>query len=285
MAKIGIVTDTTNCLPPELIKQYGIGVVPVGLVLDGKVYRDQVEIAPAEFWEKFKKLKEMPGTSAPSPGEFETVFADLSKHDDSILCILVSKILSATNDSAVVAKKNFLEKNPKVKIEIIDSKCAAGALGFLVLEAARAAQAGKSFEEVIKLVQDMLPKVTYLTALESMKYLIKGGRAPKVAAIGDMMGVKPIIGNNKENGAVASLDRGRGKAKTMEKLVDMVVDFVEPGKPIHMMVHYTTDIKDGEKLKDMVSSRYDCVELYMTPYTPVMAAHTGPVISLGFYSG
>jgi DegV family protein with EDD domain len=284
MARIGILTDTTNCLPSELIKQYGISVVPVGLVLNGKTYRDQFEITPTEFWERFKRLKEMPGTSAPSPGEFETAFADLSKHADNILCILVSKILSATQESAMLARKVFLEKNPGTRIEIIDSKCAAGALGFLVLEAARTAQAGKSFEEVIQLVQNMLPRVTYLTALESMKYLIKGGRAPKMAAIGDILGVKPIISNNKETGEVASVGRGRGKAKTMEKLVDMISDFVDPGKPLHMMVHFTTNLKDGEKLKKLVTNRYNCVELYMTPYTPVMAAHTGPVISLAFYA-
>jgi DegV family protein with EDD domain len=157
-------------------------------------------------------------------------------------------------------------------------------LGFLVLEAARAAQSEKSFEEVIQLVQDMLPRVTYLTALESMKYLIKGGCAPKMAAIGDMLGVKPIISNNKETGEVASVGRGRGKAKTMEKLVDMISDFVKPGKPVHMMVHFTTNLKDGESLRKLVTARYNCVELYMTPYTPVMAAHTGPVMSLAFYS-
>jgi DegV family protein with EDD domain len=108
MARIGILTDTTNCLPSELIKQYGISVVPVGLVLNGKIYRDQFEIMPAEFWEKFKKLEEMPGTSAPSPGEFEIAFADLSKRADSIICILVSKILSATQESAMLDRKTFL---------------------------------------------------------------------------------------------------------------------------------------------------------------------------------
>ncbi len=284
MNRIGILTDTTNCLPPELIKQYGISIVPVGLILNGKVYRDQFEITPAEFWEKFKTLEEMPGTSTPSAGEFEIAFADLSKRADSIICILVSKILSATLNTAVLARETFLEKNPGIRIEIIDSKCAAGALGFLVLEAARAAWAGKSFEEVLQLVQDMLPKVTYLTALETMKYLIKGGRAPKMAAIGNLLGVKPIITNNKETGEVAAVGRGRGMEKTMEKLVDMVSDFVEADKPVHMMVHFTTNLEDGEKLKKLVTARYNCVELYMTPYTPVMAAHTGPVISLAFYS-
>jgi DegV family protein with EDD domain len=145
-------------------------------------------------------------------------------------------------------------------------------------------QSGKSFEEVIQVVQDMLPRVTYLTALETMKYLIKGGRAPKTAIIGNLLRVKPIITNNKKTGEVANVGTAIGKRKAMQKLVDMVADFADTGKPLHMMVHFTNKIADGEELKRLVTARYNCVELYMTPYTPVMAAHTGPVLSLAFYS-
>ena len=70
----------------------------------------------------------------------------------------------------------------------------------------------------------------------------------------------------------------------MQKLVDMVADYIDPGRPLHMMVHYTTNIADGEQLKRMITAKYNCAELYLTPYTPVMAAHTGPVMSLAFYS-
>jgi DegV family protein with EDD domain len=284
MAKIGILTDTTNCLPPELISRYSIKVVPVGLVLDNKPYLDQVEITSAEFWEKFKHLKNNPTTFAPNPKEFENAFAEMALNVDNIICILVSKILSGTQNAALSAKKTFLGQKSGARIEIIDSKCAAGAMGFLVLEAARKVEGGSSFEETINVIQNMLPKVTYLTALETMKYLIKGGRAPKVAAIGNLLGVRPIITNNKETGAVLSMGRGQGKKNTMEKLVNMVGDFVEPNKPLHMIVHYTTNLQDGEKLREMIKAKYNCEELYMTPYTPVMAVHTGPVLSLAFYN-
>ncbi len=285
MAKIGILTDTTHCLPTEFIDRYNIKVVPMGLVLDRKPYLDQVEITPAEFWEKFKTLKQVPTTFAPNPEDFEKAFLEMSLSVDSIICILVSKVLSGTHNTAFAARKSLQEQKPGFKIEIIDSKCAAGALGFLVLEAARAVERGSSFEEVLNLVHNMLPKVTYLTAFDTMKYLIKGGRAPKVALIGNLLGVRPIITNNKETGEVLSIGRGQGKKNTMEKLVNLVSEYAEPDKPLHMIAHFTTNIKDGEKLREMVTARYKCEELYMTPYSPVMAVHTGPVISLAFYSG
>jgi len=285
MAKIGILTDTTHCLPSELISRYGVKVIPMGLVLDRKPYLDQIEITPSEFWQQFKTLKSIPTTFAPNPKDFEKIFADMALGVDSIICILVSKVLTATQTAAISAKKSFSEHNSSVRIEIIDSKCAAGALGFLVLEAARAVESGSTFDEVIHLVQEMVPKVTYLAVLETMKYLIKGGRAPKIAAIGNLLGVRPIITNNKQTGEVSSIGRAQGKEKSMKKMVNMVADFVEPEKPLHMIVHYTDNLQDGELLREMVKSKYNCEELYMTPYSPVMAVHVGPVLSLAFYSG
>ncbi len=283
MAKIGIVTDTTCCIPPGLIKEYDIRMVPVALVIDGKVYKDQFDITPAEFWKKFKVAKELPTTAAANPEEFLSTFNELAKTSDNILCILVSKILSATNNSAVAAKQMFQEQNKNVMIEIIDSKCSAGALGFLVLEAARAARAGKSMDEVVKLTHEMLPKVTYITVMESMKYLIKGGRAPKTAYIGELLQIKPLITNNKETGLVDPVGRVRGKKKAMQTMVDMVGNYAKAGRPLHMMVHFTDNPDDGEELKKMVTAQYNCAELYVTDYSPVMSCHVGPVTSLGFY--
>ena len=285
MARVGVVTDTTNCLPDELIKEYGIRTVPEGIVFGGKLYRDQVDLKPPEFWKMFKSSKTIPTTTPPAPGDFVTAFSDLAKLCDGIVCVLVSKVLTAaTHEAAAVASSVVRESNPNLKIEIIDSKCSAGALGFLALEAARAAKAGKSLDDVVNVVNSMLPKVTYITVFESLKYLIKGGRAPKTAVIGDWLGVRPIIVNNKETGEVDPVGRERGKKKAMQKMVDMVTDYTEAGKPLHMMVHFTDNRADGEMLKKMVTARYACVELYVTDFTPVIGVHTGPSTSLSFYS-
>lgn len=214
-------TDTTCCIPPDLIKEYDIRLVSVTLFIDGNPYRDQFDIASAEFWKKFKEAREMPTTAAVNPEEFLTVFEDMSKEYEGIVCILVAGILSATYNAAVAARERFQEQRPETKTEVIDSKCSAGALGFLVLEAARAARAGKGTDEVVKIINDMLPKVTYLAALATMKYLIKGGRAPKKAVIGDLLQVKPIIIGNKETGLIDSVGRPRGKRKAMQMMVDI----------------------------------------------------------------
>jgi len=284
MSKVGIVTDSTNCLPVKLIKEYDIRVAPLGLVIDGKDYRDQVDITPAEFYRIYRGLKEMPTTSTASPGDFANIFTELGKATDSIVCILVSKALSATYGSAEQARKTVQSEHPGLNIEIIDSKTATGSLGFIVLEMARAAQAGKSLAEVVAVAQDMIPRVKFLATLDTLKYLIKGGRAPKVAMLVNLLQVKPIIGLVSNTGMVAPLGRVRTKRKALLKMVDMVKDYIDTNKPVHLIVQYSESIEDGEELKSMVTSRYNCTEVYMTELTPVMSCHTGPMMGLAFYS-
>lgn len=284
MSKVGIVTDSTNGLPAELIKEYDIRVVPYHLIMEGEDYVDQVDITPAEFWRCFSSLKEIPTTGVPSPGEMADVFTELAKTTDSIVCVHISRALSAIYETFQVARERVMEKHPNLKIEFVDSRCSVGALGFVVLEAARAAQAGKSLSEVVRAAQDLVPRVSWICALDTLKYLIKGGRAPKKAIIGEFLNVKPIIGFVNGTGTVTSLGKERGKKKAMLKLVDMVKDYADTSKPLHVMTHFTDAIEDGIELRDMISSRYHCAELYMADLTPVMTTHTGPAVGLSFYS-
>ncbi len=285
MPKVGIVTDSTNCLPAELIKEYDVRVVPYHIIMEGKDYRDQIDITPAEFWQRFSSLKEIPTTGVPSPAELENIFTELAKSTDSIVCIDVSKTISAIYETVNIAKETVMEKHPNLKIDYIDSKNSAGALGFIVLEAARAAQAGKSSAEIIKIAQDLVPKVKFMFALDTLKYLIKGGRAPKTAVIGEFLQVKPIISIDSDTGLVTALGKERGKRKAMLKMVDMIKDYADTSKPLHVIVHYTDCIEDGIEFRAMITSRYNCTDaVYLTDLTPVMTAHTGPAVGLSFYS-
>lgn len=284
MSKVGIVTDSTNCLPAELIKEYDIRMVSLNLIINGKSYRDQIDITPAEFYRIFPNLKELPTTSTVSPGDFINIFTELAKLTDSIVCIMVSKALSATYTSAEEAREIVKSQHPNLNIELIDSKNSAGAMGFIVLEAARAAQAGKSLPEVVKIAQDMVLRVKFIAAFDTLKYLIKGGRAPKTAIIGEFLQIRPIIGLVNDSGLVVSLGKGRGKQKTFAKMVDLVKDYVDISKPVNIMVHYSARIEDGEELRRMVTSRYNHAEVYLTELTPVMSCHTGPSVGLSFYS-
>lgn len=283
MSKVAIVTDTISCLPGDLIKEYGIGIIPASLVIDRKNYKDTA-ISNEEFWRLFNSTKEPITTNAVNPTEFEAIFQKLSRNTDSICCILVSKQLSATYQAALSARDSLQQKIPSLKIEIIDSTTATGAQGYIVLEAARSAQSGNDLATVVKVARDMIPRVKFVTVMNTLKYLIRSGRAPKTAVIGNLLNIKPLIGMVSGTGLVDSLGRARGMDKSIEKIVDLVKEYTDTSKPLHIMVHYTDDRAMGEKLKQIVTARYNCTEVYLTPYTPVMASQTGPVLAIAFYS-
>jgi len=283
MAKVGIVTDTISCLDADKVREYGIRQVPVSLNINGKPYRDLVDLTPDEFWKMFPDIKDF-NTGAPALAEYTRIFEELSQTTDSIACTLVSKGLSATLEAAVQARDLFQKDHPNVKIEIIDSRTAAGAQGFIALEMARAAAAGKSLAEVVEVANNMVPRVRFVCALETLKLLIKSGRAPKTAYMGELFQVKPIIGMVNNTGLVENLGRARGMEKTMQKLVELAGQYIDPNKPAHFNIHYSNSISDGEKLKEMVVSKFKYEELYFTPYSPVMCGSVGPVVAIAFYS-
>ena len=257
----------------------------MAMVINGKVYRDLVDISLAEFWKMFTELHVEPTTNGANMGDFVTIFNDLSQTTDNIVCILVSKAMTVTHESAYQARKIVKSEKPHLNIEIIDSKTSAGAMGYIVLEAARAAWEGKSFKEVCQVARDMVPKVIYVCALDTLKHMIRIGRAPRNSgAIGDFLQVKPIVGFIDDTGWMEVIARVRGKQKSLTKLVELVEKYIDIRKPLHVMIHYSDSKEEGETVRQMISSKYKCAEIYMSEYTPVMVSATGPVVGLAFYS-
>ena len=283
-SKVRIVTDSTICLPPEMVEQYDIRVLPVGLVIEGKLYRDCIDITLEEVCGRLESLEKQPTTTAVSPGDFVNAFTELADSTDNIICILVSKALTATQESAYQAKRLVRSQHPHLNIEIIDSKTSAGALGFIVAEVARAAEQGKEIGEVVGVARDMISRVVYLAALDTLKYLINIGRAPRSTNIGELLKVKPIIGFVDDTGLVEVVARVRGRHKSLAKLVDLVNNYIDTELPAHIMVHYSDGRADAEELKDMLEARYHCNEIHLTPYSPVAVSATGPMVGISFYS-
>ena len=284
MSKVAIVSDSTHCLPADLVKELNIHVAPVGMVIGGKNYAD-TELTNNEFWKLFYQVNGQVTTNAANIGDFVNMFNELAKTTDSIVCIIVSKGVSASQEAAHQATEIVRSEHPDLNIEIIDSKTSGGALGFIVLEAARAAEREESLEEVVRVAQDMVTRVKFLLGMETLKYLMRGGRAPKAAGyVGQLMQVKPIIGFVSGSGLVDSLGRVRGSKKCLLKLADMIKEYADTSKPINLMVHYTDGRAVGEELKEIITSQLECNEVYLTPLTPVMCCHTGPVAAISFYS-
>jgi len=281
MSDIGIITDTVACLPDEIIKKYDICVIPFALNINGKSYLDQVDITLDEFWKMFPSIKEY-STGAPAQGIIINKFEEMSLKYKNLVCTFVSKQLSAMYESASQAREIFRQEHPEVNIELVDSRNCAGAQSFIVMEMAKAAHEGKSLAEVVKIGEETVPRIGYFCVMETLKYLIRSGRAPKTAYLGDWLQIKPVIGMVHNTGLVENLGKIRGKNTVIPKITEILADYLDPQVPARIFVHYTNSKSEGERLLEAIKNKFSCQELYLTPFSPIMCGHTGPVLGIGF---
>jgi len=283
MDEVRIVADSSICLPKELLKKYHIELVPETIIFGSKVYRDGVDLDPQEFYTLLAQAQELPTTSAPSPQDFTNSYQRVARNASSIACILVTAGFSQMGlQAATVAKEAF----PNCPIEILDSRAAVGAYGFVTLAAARAAADGKSLPEVIKAAEDMKERVTTIATLDTLKYLAKGGRIGKAASwMGTLLSVKPIIEVPTSTGVVEPLQRVRTRQKALNRLLEIMGEKVGMGESVHVSIDHANVPDDANWLKAEVSSRFDCDEVYINSWAPVAGVHCGPgTIGLSFYA-
>ncbi|MDX9872280.1 MAG: DegV family protein, partial [Clostridia bacterium] len=215
MATVKIVTDSTADLPAALRSAYDITVMPLKVIFKDEIYREGVDITIPAFFEKLAGTEQLPTTSQPSPAEFQEVYEELTADGSTVISMHISSKMSGTIQSAMLAKKNLPDRD----IRVIDSGKVTMALGLGVLVGARAAQAGRSADEVEALVQEMFNhKIKIYFMVDTFENLQKGGRIGKAAALlGTLLNIKPIL--TVEDGLVAPFEKVRGKTKAVERLV------------------------------------------------------------------
>jgi DegV family protein with EDD domain len=283
MSKVAIVTDTVSCLPKDISARYNIGIVPFSLTINGKTYLDGVNITCDQIWELFPTMKEF-SSGAPGPGNFAEAFRKAGKSHEGVVCVVVSGGLSATYKSALQAKMMVQAENPGLSIEIIDSKNALGAEGFVTLAAARVADAGGSLAEAVSAANAVVPAASFIMALDSAKYVMKTGRAPQSTVQNEMANIRPVLGIIKGKGTIEKLGVAQTAQQSMENLINLARANLDLTKPLHFMVHYTNNREAGEELKKLVESTFKPAELYVSPQSPVIAGSSGPGLALTFYS-
>jgi len=285
MKKVAIVTDSTCCLPKELEEKYDICEVPLEIVYEGRSYRDGVDISPSEVYKIMRKKENLPTTSTASVGDFLNAYRQLSHKAKSILCITVTSLQSQTFEAASEAREIAKEELPDTIIEVLDSRAVSGALGFIVLEAARVASQGAELAEVAKAGQAMMDRVNFLAMLDTLYYLARTGRIARAAAwAGSMLSMKPVVEHSPAIGETTPIARPRTKPKAIELMLKIMAQRMGSSR-VHVLVHHADELDEAKKLMAEINSRFSCVELYLTEFTPIMGVHAGPgVLAISFYA-
>jgi len=266
---VKIVTDSVSDLPPQVVKELGITIVPLNVRFGAEVYRDGVDLTAEQFFDKLVHSKTLPVTSVPSPGTFAEIYNKLAEETDEILIITVTSKLSGTHE---VALQSIGLMERKCRVEVVDSRLAVMGQGFIVMAAARAAQAGAKFDEIRDIVDRNIPRVDFRAAFDTLEYLQRGGRIGKAQALlGSILKINPIIGL--KDGEVIPCGRERSRAKAVDHLYNFAVSYSHIEE---MAVEYAAALDEAEMLIERLGSKFPKERIYRSRTSPVISTHTGP---------
>lgn len=266
---VRVVTDSVADLPPQVAQELGITVVPLNVRFGTEVYRDGIDLTTEEFYERLKDSQTLPVTSVPTPAAYAEVYNKLAEETDEILAVAVSAKLSGTY--AVALQSAGLLKR-KCRVEVLDSRWAVMAQGFIAITAARAAQAGASLGEVLAVARRNMSRVDFRAAFDTLEYLKRGGRIGKAQALlGSMLKVNPIIGFR--DGEVFPMGRERSRAKAIDHLYHFALSFT---RVEGIAVEYAVDLEETERLVEQLAARFPREIIYLSRASPVIGTHTGP---------
>jgi DegV family protein with EDD domain len=276
MMSVSIVTDSVACLPDDVAGKYGISVVPMEIIYDGKVYQDGIDMSPREFYELLSKASVLPTTTAPSPSAYMNTYERLLGKGREILVICPSSKLTHVFASARLAADMFKERNPGVRIEVLDSGTAAGAQGFVVTDVAKAAMAGENLAGVTRLANEAMKDVHVVVFFDTIEYLARSGRVPYILAwANSLLKIKPIVELLPLGKGVAPIGRVRTREKGLKRVMEILEKRAD-GVKVRVAVQHTNALTEAVELSMLVKSRIDCDEVGIQDFTPVMGVHTGP---------
>ena len=265
---VKVVTDSTADIPTELAAELEITIVPCNVHFGLETYRDGLDLSKEEFYTKLKTSFTLPTTSAPAAGLFEATYRKLTSETGQIVSIHLASALSAIYNAAYL----WAEAISDAEITLIDSGQASMGLGWLVIAAARAAQAGQSLAQIVALVKDTMSRVRVFAALDTLEYLQKGGRVGKaVAVLGTLLNIKPLI--EIRDSAVLPLERVRTRRKSIQRLIELVADL---GPLDELAVLHSHAPQEARRLAEEISFLYPLERILITEVGVIIGTHAGP---------
>ncbi len=247
MRKVGFVVDSTCDLHPEFYRENDVTMVPLIVRFGEESFRDHIDIKPEEFYQKLKRTSDIPKTSQPSVQEFVKAYQQIADKYEIIVSIHISSKLSGTVESASIASKNV-----DADIRIIDTQNTTTSIAAMLKLALEKQKEGIDGEELVSYVKDLVEKVRIFGMLDSLDYLVKGGRIGRAQGfVGSVLNFKPLL--TVREGVVAPLGRARGNRNAIKMLLEELIN-VSGGEEVYIHFGYTDNPSLVEVFKDSLKA-------------------------------
>lgn len=267
---IHIVTDSTAQLTDREIRTNHITVIPLTVTLNGKNYRDQIDVSRNEFSNQLKTNREFPQTSQPSVGDFIETYKRLFRPGDQIISIHIGSVLSGTVKTAEMAANQLT-----IPIKILDSGLTDRGLGLVVLKATKLAQSQNTSGKIMSQLKNYLSQITLFCFINSLDYLVKGGRANHATGfIYSLINLKLAL--SMPNGELKVVKKVRGK-HGMQKLINQIVDRITKDHQITQVgLSYVDSHQDTDAIETALRAQRPDLKIVNQLTSPTIMTHVGP---------
>lgn len=276
---VKIIADTTCGLPRQMLAERGIPLIPQIVVFGDDTYHDDTELDTAAFLKKLKASATLPKTSAPEPTLYHPIFRQAAEKGESIVVVAPTAKASGTVRSAQTAAQDF----PDVDVHIVDTQTISCNLGSLVLVADDMAKAGRSADEIVAKLNDLIPRGRLYFLVDTLEYLAKGGRiggAKKLLA--ELLEIKPIL--QVKNGQVEPFEQQRTKKRAMARLIEVAVEQCKGGEDAHLCLLQVHAEEEARALAAELKTRIPVQEIPIYELPPAIVVHSGPgALGVGFF--
>lgn len=251
MAKVGIVVDSTCDISQSELRELDVHVVPLKVLFGEESFLDGVEITPEEFYRKLATVEELPKTSQPSPMQFlEAYNACAAEGCSEVVCLTLSAELSGTFQSAHLAAQDS-----PIPVHTVDTKKVSLGFGLIVREVvARRAEGDYSGEELAAFAQGIVDTSEMYFILDTMKYIVMGGRAGKAAGLAAaLLNIKPILEVGSD-GVVAPVKKAKGRHKAISELAKLTKSRSDKLGPLKYGVIYSNNISVAHEMSNALDT-------------------------------
>lgn len=271
---VKIITDSACDLPKDIIKEYSIEVLPIGVQLDGVEYFDGVTLDPKKLYDAMRNEK-VPTTYQVTPTAFQEVFSKCAENKQSCIYLAFSSGLSGTYETSKMVLEQILEENPDLDLDIVDTKCASLGMGLVVYKAAQLAKGGKSKEEILERVNFYLNNIEHVFTVDDLETLFRGGRVSRTAAfLGGLLNIKPLL--DVEDGKLIPREKIRGRKKMLKRLVSVMKERGKDFSDQLIAISHGDDENGALELKEMIKEEYGCENFLINTIGCAIGSHSGP---------
>ncbi|MFD1420831.1 DegV family protein [Lactiplantibacillus songbeiensis] len=271
--KIAVVTDSTSYLTPREVADNDIHVVPIPVIIDGKVYQEGVDITTEDFYANMKSFKSFPSTSQPPVGEMIEFY---NKLGDQGYDAVISIHLASTISGFINSLENLRDEVDHIKLYPYDSQITVRLMGYLAIEAARMAKAGHTVEEILARLDDLRDSMGEYFIVDDLQNLVRGGRLSNASAfIGSVLRIKPILTFDDKHEIVA-FEKVRSTKKALARVEHLFAEAqAKIDYPLRAIIVQGNNLDAAQAWKAKLQQKYPDMPIDITYFGPVIGTHLG----------